>query len=581
MAIELILDGDNKSAIKDLHDLEILATIEKGNVSAKITTSQIDFVDTYAVLVRTYIAEGATGQSRGIFEGLPLQMLVNGTNVFDGYLDFLNDFEIVNPTLVRARIKKHDSNNNFEDRANGLTFGYLDEINFIGINDYIDIPYVIEKEFNFIEFAFLAFSIYTIARDLQGLLKEIPDLAAEVGAHLSGGVTGPIAATAFSIAKLAIKLIFIALMIILLVNLALELIRYIISPIKFHKGIRLLKLIEKGCQFLGVTYNTTIQDIPDIVILPSKTGIGQDNQQSKLIQGFVINQPGVGIPSTADFGYTFGELLELVNRTFFAEFTIRNGALEQHTIDTSWWTKNSTYVLPDVLHESIIFNANELKSDKIIVFKNDPKDSNSLENFKGHTYEIKTRPIGADDDRNVLMNGFDRIDLLYELGNRKDGLNNFEKLAVELYSKIDELINFFGGSSNLAAGISGRIGVLKLETDFVNVPKLMKMDANNRLPVNNRDVWSAKYLYDNYHFKGSFVLDNFGGQYRVFKNVKVNFGFEDFIKLIDNLYFSDSDGNSCKLEKASWVDGRDFALISYRIKEKYTSNVEEIYIEQE
>lgn len=581
MAIELILDGDNKSAIKDLHDLEIFATIEKGNVSAKITTSQIVFVGDYAKLIRAYIAGGATGQTTGIFEGLPLQMLVNGVNVFDGYLDFLNDFEIVDPTTVKARIKKHDSNNNFQNRSSGLTFGYLDEINFIGINDYIDIPYIIEKEFNFMEFAFLAFSIYTVTRDLEGLLKEIPTLAADVVAHVTGGITGSAAAIIFSVARLAINIIFTALMLILLANLALQLLRYIISPVKFHKGIRVLKLIEKGCQFLGLQYNTTINDIPDLVILPSKTGIGQDIQENKIIQGIVINQPGVGYPSTKDFGYTLNELIQLMDMVFFAEHTIRNGVLEQHTIDTPWWTQNSTYVLPEVLHESIIYNANELESDKIIVFKSDSKDSNSLENLKGHLFEIKTRPDSINDSRNILMDGAERIDIPYELGNRKDSLNNREKLAIKLYGKIDDMINFFGGNSNLVAAVNGRIGNLKLETDFINVPKLMKMDGLNKLPANNRTVWSAKYLYDIYHSKGSFLLNNFGGQYRLFKNVKVNFGFDDFIKLIDNSYFSDADGNDCKLEKAKWIDGKDFALISYRIKEKYTDNIKEIYIEQE
>jgi hypothetical protein len=172
MAIELILNGDNSSEIKELHDLEILASVEEGNVNARITTEQITLVNNYAKLVRDYIAGGANGTTEGIFEGLPLQIQENGVNVFDGYLDFLNDFEIVNPTTVKSRIKKHDGNNNFQDRANGLTFGYLDELNLIdATNDYLPIPYIIEKEFNFVEFGFITFQIYAISRDLQNQIR--------------------------------------------------------------------------------------------------------------------------------------------------------------------------------------------------------------------------------------------------------------------------------------------------------------------------------------------------------------------------------------------------------------------------
>jgi hypothetical protein len=171
MAIEIILNGDNSSAVKELHDLEILASVERGNVNASITTEQLTLVNEYAELVRNYISGGANGTTNGIFEGLPLQIQENGVNVFDGYLDFLNDFEIVNPTTVLSRIKKHESNDNFQDRANGLTFGFLVDENFIVSSDYINVPYVIEKEFNFVEFGFIAFSIYSVTKDLQSLIQ--------------------------------------------------------------------------------------------------------------------------------------------------------------------------------------------------------------------------------------------------------------------------------------------------------------------------------------------------------------------------------------------------------------------------
>jgi hypothetical protein len=590
MAIELILNGDNSSEIKELHDLEILASVEEGNVNARITTEQITLVNNYAKLVRDYISGGANGTTEGIFEGLPLQIQENGVNVFDGYLDFLNDFEIVNPTTVKSRIKKHDGNNNFQDRANGLTFGYLDEINLIGPNDYLPIPYIIEKEFNFVEFGFITFQIYAISRDLQNQIRIVAQQAANIAALVASG-TASGGALALALSQATLTAAFATALVIILINLIVDLVKYIFSPIKYHQGIKLKKLVEIGCSYLGYSYNSTINDLDSIVIIPTKTGIDKNVQENKLINGITIYQPGVGYPSASDFGYTLGEVFELINKLFYAEFTIQNGVVEQHVIDSTWWLQNSTYVLPDILQESIVTNANELISDKLITFKADAKDVNSFENFLGHTYEIRTRAGTVADQRNVLLNGFSRIDIPYDLPNRKNTLNNFEKLAFTLLDKIDNITNVFinmaldaGGQppsspSNLTGFITDRIGCNMMETDYLFVPKIMKL-SGVRLIANQRDFWSAKYLYDNYHNKGSFVLNNYGNQYYIYKGVKVPFGFEEFNQLTQNSYFYNSNGDLCKLEQISWNVSQDFAIIDYRVKTKYTTNLVEEYIEE-
>ena len=585
MAIEIILNGDNSSAIQELHDLEILASVERGNVNASITTEQLTLVNEYAELVRNYIAGGVNGTTNGIFEGLPLQIQENGVNVFDGYLDFLNDFEIVNPTTVLSRIKKHDGNNNFLDRANGLTFGFLDDENLIdATNDYSNIPYIIEKEFNFVEFSFIAFSIYAISKDIEEQVRVVASQAALLSGLILSGV--PAAALVFPALQLSLNVAFAGALVIILINLIIELVRYIFSPIKYHKGIRLQRLVEIGCSYLGYSYNSTINDLPEIYIIPTKTGIDKDSQQNSIINGITINQPGVGYPSASDFGYTLGEVFELINKVFYAEFTIQNGVVEQHVTNSPFWLQQSTYVLPDILQESIVTNANELISDKLITFKTDVKDVNSFENFLGHTYEIRTRPISTSDNRNVLMNGFNRIDIPYDLPNRKNKLNNFENFAFKLLNKVEEIINVFyainplASAPNLTGFISLRIGCNILETDYLHVPKIMKLDSKLRLPANQRNNWSAKYLYDNYHNEDSFVLNNFGNQYYVYKGVKVPFGFEEFNQLTQNSYFYNQNGDLCKLKQISWNVSKDFALIDYSVQTKYTSNLIETYIEE-
>ena len=582
MAIEIILNGDNSSAVKELHDLEILASVEKGSVSASITTEQLTLVNEYAELVRNYIAGGANGTTNGIFEALPIQIQENGINVFDGYLDFLNDFEIVDPTTVRSRIKKYDSNDNFQDRANGLTFGYLDAINVISTNDYIQVPYLIETPFNFVEFAFVGVTIYIIGRDTVYLINNVIHDVGIVAADLAGGAIGSVGAAIMAIAIVVVNAAVALFMVNALVQLIIELVAYLIQPVKYHKAMRVDTLLEKACLFLDLGYNTSISDISKLVLLPSKTEVNQDYQQGFILAGVIIHQPGKGIPSTADYGYTFAELLDAINKTFNAEYAVINGVLEHHSKNSSFWIQQSGYTLPDILQESIVTNANELISDNIIIFKSDINDFHTLENYLGTTYEIRTRPLNpALDGRNVLMNGFGKVEIPYALGNRKDSLNAFEKFVENLFQKIDDLVNWFPlGSSSLAGKMDGRIGYLKLESDYVHVPKLMKMTSSYKLGINHRSYWSAKYLYTVYHNENSFVLNNFGNQYYVYKSVRVPFGFEEFNQLTQNSYFYNQNGDICKLEKISWNVSKDFATLDYRVKTKYTNNLTENYIEQ-
>ncbi|MBG7631680.1 MAG: hypothetical protein IZT56_14785, partial [Bacteroidetes bacterium] len=451
-------------------------------------------------------------------------------------------------------------------------------------NDYSNIPYIIEKEFNFVEFSFIAFSIYAISKDIEEQVRVVASQAALLSGLILSGV--PAAALVFPALQLSLNVAFAGALVIILINLIIELVRYIFSPIKYHKGIRLQRLVEIGCSYLGYSYNSTINDLPEIYIIPTKTGIDKDSQQNSIINGITINQPGVGYPSASDFGYTLGEVFELINKVFYAEFTIQNGVVEQHVTNSPFWLQQSTYVLPDILQESIVTNANELISDKLITFKTDVKDVNSFENFLGHTYEIRTRPISTSDNRNVLMNGFNRIDIPYDLPNRKNKLNNFENFAFKLLNKVEEIINVFyainplASAPNLTGFISLRIGCNILETDYLHVPKIMKLDSKLRLPANQRNNWSAKYLYDNYHNEDSFVLNNFGNQYYVYKGVKVPFGFEEFNQLTQNSYFYNQNGDLCKLKQISWNVSKDFALIDYSVQTKYTSNLIETYIEE-
>jgi hypothetical protein len=573
--ITLSLNGDTTSAIRELHDISLLATFENGNAQANISVTEFEFVNEYAESIQEWIANGLTG-GLGIFEGIPLSVTISGSNpnylAFDGYLDMTDDFQVVDPTTIKGKIKKDSGLQNLDDLASGLTFYYLHEIGFLTNGDMEFVPYIIEKQFDPIAFLLLAFTIYSLTNQIISLIKNIAQA-------IASGLVAPL--------QIALEIIYAIALIGYLTILIIDFVRMIVEPVRFTRGIRLQKLLEKGSSYLGYNYNTTISEIFDnhIVLIPSKNSVDEDNNAIKQRSGITIFQNGLGIPNARDFGYTFGEILQLVNKTFNAKIGIKNGSIEQHPLNSAWWVQQSSYQMPDVLLESKKYNTDELSSNFLVSFTPDPQDKNVLQNYKGTSYEVITTPITTSNIKNVTLKGLNEIEIPYALGIRKTKSNFIEDILDDLIGisqdLTDQINSITPANQTQLPNISGRIGSVKFETDFLNVPKMLYLNPNNQLYLNYQDLWSAKVLWDKYYSKNSFVGLAFTNtnQWIIHEGVKIPFGFDDFLKLIDNSYFYDNNGNVAQVTKIEWNVSQDFAIVDFRVNQVYTKNLQETFIE--
>ncbi len=579
--VEITLNGNNASAVRELHDIELLATFENGNAQGNISVTEFEFVNEFSKIINNWIGGGTSG-GVGIFEGIPMSVRVLGDQptylAFDGFLDMTDGFSVVNPTITNGKIKKDSGLQNLDDLASGVTFYYLVKIGVITNSDMEWIPYIIEREFDPIAFLLLILTIYSVTTQLIDLVKEIAEA-------VSTGITAPIV--------FALQVVYALALAVYLVSLLIDFIRFIIEPIKYTRGIRLKMLLEKGCQHLGFPYNTTISEIEDnkIVLIPSKNSIDEQGNALLQRQGVVIFQNGLGIPNARDYGYTLGEIFALVNKTFNAKMGIKNGVIEQHSLNSGWWVQQSSYQMPDILLESRAYNTDELQSNFLLTFTPDSQDKNVLENYKGTSYEVITSPISVNNTKNVCLKGLDEVEIPYALGVRKNKRTFIEGILDFLISATDDLldlINSVGSPSVTPVPIvSSRVGCVKFETDFLNVPKMLWLnniddpDAPNQLPANYMELWSAKVLYNKYHIQKSFVGNSFNGtnQWVVHEGVKIPFGFADFLTLIDNSYFYDNNGNQAQVTKIQWNVSRDFAIVDFRVNQVYTTNLKEDFIE--
>jgi hypothetical protein len=131
---------------------------------------------------------------------------------------------------------------------------------------------------------------------------------------------------------------------------------------------------------------------------------------------------------------------------------------------------------------------------------------------------------------------------------------------------------------NLSDTVPNRKGVLKLSQKIHTVPKLIWLE-NGKIPLNHREKWSAKVIWEKYYQKTSFVGEDTIGQRRLIEEEKIPFSFEDFLQIINNSYFWTNNGQRGKMESVKWQLDSDFAIVDYWINERYDNNLTETYIE--
>jgi hypothetical protein len=336
-----------------------------------------------------------------------------------------------------------------------------------------------------------------------------------------------------------------------------------------------MKMFEKIGQYLGYSVYTNLP-LHDYYYLPSNLS-GDIFSAS----GFVSNGRGTqkGIPNTEDYGYMLSEFMDLIKRLFNGKFAILNNTLYFLNADDDFWVRTSSYKLrEDTFIPVTEYNNQDLKANTLYSFRTDVTDSYTITEYKGTSYQIITRPIVTNNQSNVLLKGLDRVEFPVALGTIKSKLNAFDNVLLRVSIVMDSLSRVFGGSSNYASLVRGRSNMLKLSDNNYTIPKILYIKGNS-IPSRHRDFLSAKFFYENYHINKSFVSNNFYGQKKIYTGIRVPFSYDDWIKITNNSYFTDYKGNVAKITQLKWSVGGDYAEIDFWVREPYTKNLTEDFIE--
>ena len=581
MSLDYIISIDDeqndKFIPKDWENLSIEATYDNNAVQPNISTNEIEFVQEGAQKINKWVADG------NIFEGPSFKWSLNdGTTyeAFSGFIDLVEKY-VNRGDSVTTRISSNNGLDALDLRSQAITYGYLESEGKITQADYIAVPYVVNTLDDSTQIALLAFTTFITAKilidEVLKLQNKINDVIEKSALLPIGPVVGPASALAFAI----LQSVYVFALATALITYMKQLKEAIFSDVRYHKGIKLKRLLEVGAEEVDLTLSSSIFDrfTEQIVFLPAKTEKGQAN----------ANGTQLGISTSGYYGYTFHEILRVVLDMFKAKIAIKGDVLHieplqaESSVDIApFWTRNASYTLPDIYTDEVQNNAAELKPNYLLNFTTDSQDGNTIDDFTGTNYLRLTNLNTIKNKKNVNLKGLEELVFPFALASRKDELTLVESLLNQILKTVDKAIRTITlglVKPNLSSSINNRIGMMKLTQDITSVPKILLLNSNNKIPLNHRLILSAKALYNNFHKITSWVEGDGIGQYEIYEDITIPFGFGDFLKLVENSYFYTINGELGKIDKINWTIDQQQAVVSYRVQKRYTTNLTETFIE--
>jgi hypothetical protein len=627
MRIIFTLNGIEINDPNNWAELEIELNYDKNNNNEVVSINnwelgvgQSNNAKDGAVIANRHILGGQTG-SVGVFEGVPFNIdldneLGQKLDLFKGYLDMSRahvecDF-VDAPAIERGGIDW------LNEVIDSVSYETLVELKKITKNDYIPVPYVINKKVSAGEIIIAVVSVFVVVQTLKQQFNEL--------LKWGFGVAGILNAIA-SILSLVIQIAYIVTLLIALVRLVLDLYNMLVQPVKYHLGMYAVDSLRIGLEHFGLKLSSSILETHPynkMVIIPEKYNLKEDNLKGlKAVAGYFKPNPNEQV------GYykgTPGDLLRALQLMFHAKIDIRDGIL--HFEKQNFQIPAPLYQLPALEDTGYEFNSEDFISNYIISFAIDQSDRNTVQEYTGTKVQIQTLPKTITNKDMVLLRNLVQQNIGFALGKRKTSFTLIEEFLLVLFKEIDKIVGFMVKivneviviannmlktynamvkamsilkiklvlnpveikplvPPNFTNLIEGRINMLKMETDFIAVPKVVLIDnhtdaRNNVLLANNEEHLNARFLWDGYHYFVSFIPQkgSKGNQYlkrRV--DSPIPFCFDDYKKVRKNSAIFDSDGTDGKLIGWKFNPKNETVTGTYKIHHIYTTNLVEKIIE--
>jgi hypothetical protein len=614
------LNGDEITPYRNAEDITVSADFGTES-QPSLDIESISLVDSAAGLNSQKLRNF---WSNNPAEGVPFSIqITGGTNAFD--FDFFCDYakmKFLSDVETEIGLIKDNSLTQFDDRAQAITQTLLYQKNFLTSGDYTPVPYMVQNRKTLLERIILFVKLFGIVKSIYDEVHKLTNIAEDI---ISFGII-------IALVNLINTIINLGLLIAQLVTTLIQIQRAFFPPVRYHAGLKPKKFIEKAVLYMGYDGVEFGNHVP----VNSQTGMGfgdimreltwlgsKNNekgvlQASLLLFGGGLTHQRSGLMKPGDFGYFLSDCIALLTDQFRLRRAIINNKLHLRPESDPFWITQSGYQMPDIKIEQIFAqngtvrpNYDELNSSLIVEYSTDDSDLWTLEDLKdsadenstGKIISVKTvEPINVNDERKNILKGSKLVTIPHCLANRKDivdDLLNFFFSISDKYNSLKETINDtideFQDSLNgqgpvnlleFIVTVGNRTGSCKIENDYFSVPKQMLLQDGAfdlpTIPYDFADTIGAEALVREWHNWDSFVPGvrdpnnpNYTAAKYVYEDVKIPLGLDDFVTILNNAYFTTSNGQIGKFTKLDWNIRGDYAIASYWIYNNWVSNIEE------
>ncbi len=554
----------------------------------------------------------------GVVQGKPFRITIDDEDnttydLFNGYVDLWKaKYERGKITASAVQAGEIDWLN---DYADSFTFEYLYSIGFFGSDKFVPVPYVIVKKQDAFEIVMTMVTIFVLTDKLISQVKEV--------AQLATGSANPFEMS--TVARLILQILYIIVLFISLITLLLKLFYIMMPPVKFHNTMYVRDLFQIACDYMGLKFRSSIllaHPFDKLVIMPEKFNLTENKGLFAGVAGDLKNNN----EKTGFFKGTFGDLIRQMKTMFYGKIVIKDGYLYFERYDFRLGNDGIKVPYSFNNEQTFTLNYDDFFSTMILSFMPDLADRHTVQEYTGTSVQVTQTAKTSIDQRMSLLRNLKEDRIQFALAKRKTELTIIEEIVGGFLTAMDVVLGIIIVGLNLAiiainilimiinkvikslavigivlkiqlkpikkiqkpkfgAAVKNRIGMVKMESDFVAVPKIFLIEqASNpkstKMHALNESVVNARYLFENFHYHKSFVSMNGrpDNQYLLRESEKFPFSFKEYEQSLSNNAIFTPDGLEGEMISLKFNPTKQYATCTYKVRKHYLSNLKlEIY----
>lgn len=510
-------------------------------------------------------------QTNGLFLSIPYKVEMDGGISLDYYIDLCDSSN--KPTIrqheVEVKLKKTKGIDDFRSLANGTSWELIAEKNGASYFQTKKVPYFVVKD-NVAEMALsISISLYIMVREAIDAALKISEAAADLAAADTPG--GIISAAIMLTARIA----YFAALAVAIIQLAVQLFK-IIMPIKrYFKGIYYKELFQKGCQFLGYQFSSTLlNNNPGWMLLPVPLMKQSGQSIFESLLDDLTNDFNKGYPTASDTVGLFGDFITECENQFNAKIFIIGNTV--HFERRDWLQSTSTTPMDPAMSiqadrdDAFTYNVEEVWKRYYIHYQTDFTDLHTCE---GRAYEIHDAEYSCENalpiptGSKILIKGLNEVSINFAVGANKDKLSYVENAFLGLATAIDVITNIvtFGNGTNFATQVQNRKDALKISQQYFSITKSLyvRPDGNDKVLLDTAKFdthYSARALWDKFHSINQIQVNS----YIIKESVRCRLRQQDFVNLQSNNFVLINGVTPAEILKIEWIDEKSDAQITFK-----------------